>query len=63
MKKRIQCKICRSFYPDKGRAIDGRRVYRCAGCGNEWSEGLQGRKKRYSIQRMGNQFFNTGACP
>ena len=50
----------RRFY-DKGRAVDGRRAYRCRVCGATWTEGLQGRKRRWSPQRDGNQFHDTGA--
>lgn len=56
------CGFCKSPNPDKGRAFDGRRAYRCKNCGNEWTEGLQGRSQRFSMQRFGNQFHDTGAC-
>lgn len=55
------CHKCGHTKPDKGRAFDGRRVYRCPQCGTSWSEGMQGREKQYSPQRPGNQFFDTGA--
>lgn len=56
--KIIECPICRQGKPDKGRAFDGRRAYRCKSCGFIWTEGLQGRKRRYSKQRPGYQFYN-----
>ena len=58
MKER-RCPICKTENPDKGRALDGRRAYRCKNCHHEWTEGMQGRKKRYSIQRNRNQFSNN----
>ena len=51
-----QCPDCRLPSPDKGRAFDGRRAYRCTGCDRIWSEGLQGRARRYSPQRESFQF-------
>jgi len=50
------CSICGQKNPEKGRAFDGRRAYRCSQCGNEWTKGMQGRSKKYSIQRSCNQF-------
>ncbi len=53
---------CGNDKHDKGRAWDGRRAYRCKCCGREWTEGMQGRKKKYSAQReCGFQFYDTGA--
>ena len=46
---------------DKGRALDGRRAYRCCNCRRIWTYGLNGRKRQYSHQRDGYQFHNTGA--
>ena len=57
----MNCDRCKQPNPDKGRAFDGRRAYRCVQCGHEWTEGLQGRLKKYSKQRQGFQFHNTGA--
>ena len=61
---RLSCyhKRCRSRHIDKGRAIDGRRVYRCRVCGCCWTLGGVEYKKRYSPQRDGYQFHDTGAC-
>lgn len=53
---------CNASNPEKGRAMDGRRAYRCRSCGSEWTEGMQGRAKQYSKQRPSNQFANTGAA-
>lgn len=61
MKNKRVCIICKVSNPDKGRAFDGRRAYRCKCCGNTWTEGMQGRTRRYSKQRMGDQFHDTGA--
>lgn len=55
-----KCAVCGSSNIDKGRAFDGRRAYRCQ-CGNVWTEGMQGRARAYSRQRMGFQFHDTGA--
>ena len=58
------CNICIEFDKskmDKGRAFDGRRAYRCPQCNSEWTDGMQGALKKYSVQRLGNQFYNTGA--
>lgn len=46
---------------DKGRAIDGRRAYRCKNCRQVWTVGLQGRKPTYNKQRIGIQFADTGS--
>lgn len=51
-----KCPHCSKTKYDKGRARDGRRAYRCIFCDHIWTEGLQGRKKRYNIQRQGTQF-------
>lgn len=53
------CAVCQTPKPDKGRAMDGRRAYRCKSCGNVWTEGMQGREKRYSNQRDGYQFADS----
>jgi transposase-like protein len=58
---RLYCPNCFLTGIDKGRAADGRRAYRCQSCGHIWTNGLNGRKKRYSIQRLGDQFHDTGA--
>jgi len=55
------CDQCRHPKPEKGRAFDGRRAYRCPQCDHSWTEGMQGRKPRYSPQRQGYQFADTGA--
>lgn len=58
----MTCSICRqSKAIDKGRALDGRRAYRCQLCKSIWTYGTQNREKRYSPQRNGFQFSNTGA--
>lgn len=46
---------------DRGRSFSGRRAYRCKLCGAVWTMGRQGRRPRYSIQRDGYQFADTGA--
>ena len=56
-----RCSVCHCEHPEKGRALDGRRCYRCRHCRVEWSEGMQGRRPRYSKQRLGFQFHDTGA--
>lgn len=56
----IKCPKCRHPKPDKGRAVDNRRAYRCTRCGNVWTEGMQGRRKRYAEQRQGYQFRDGG---
>ena len=55
----MECSICKHPEPDKGRAFDGRRAYRCPKCGNTWTCGLQGRKQRFSKQREGYQFADS----
>lgn len=52
----MKCSNCQHPYPDKGRAVDGRRAYRCPKCKTQWTQGLQGRKQRFSEQRQNNQF-------
>jgi hypothetical protein len=57
-----ECKVCRNgVVPDKGRAPDGRRAYRCRTCGCVWTEGLQGKKQSWNPQRQQYQFADTGA--
>ena len=46
---------------DVGRAVDGRRAYRCKSCDNIHTSGMQGRQRRYSDQRNTFQFKDTGA--
>ncbi len=61
--KGIRARCCRCEQRqmfDRGRAFDGRRAYRCQGCGNVHTKGHKG-KRRYSVQRMGHQFHDTGA--
>lgn len=58
--KRI-CISCKYHECDPGRACDGRRAYRCKKCGDIKTFGMQGRKRRYSEQRPGYQFYDTGA--
>ena len=53
------CGSCKGRSFDKGRAMDGRRAYRCRGCGAVHTCGMQGRKKTYSPQRPGYQFADT----
>ena len=53
----MKCDNCNHPRPDKGRACDGRRAYRCPQCGNTWTRGLQGRRQRYTWRlRDGNDF-------
>ena len=54
-----RCAYCQTTTPDKGRAWDGRRAYRCKCCGKVWTEGMQGREKNYSEQRHGYQFADS----
>ena len=54
-----RCASCQTDNPDKGRAWDGRRAYRCKCCGKVWTEGMQGREKKYSKQRHGYQFADS----
>ena len=56
-----ECGTCHKRATDKGRAWDGRRAYRCRLCGQTWTFGLQGRRRRFSPQRIGYQFADTGA--
>lgn len=53
---KLVCDGCRSSDIEKGRAFDGRRAYRCRNCQNIWTNGMQGRKKKYSKQRQSYQF-------
>lgn len=57
----MTCPSCGCKHFDKGRAFDGRRCYRCKQCGHKHSAGLQGRERKYSLQRHGFQFADTGA--
>ena len=59
MKRLCTCGCARA---DKGRAMDGRRAYRCRACLSVWTEGMQGREQRYSQQRIECQFHDTGAA-
>ncbi len=59
--KSKSCPRCEHTGLDLGRGLDGRRAYRCQKCGHEWTDGRQGRRQRYSPQRIGMQFANTGA--
>lgn len=54
-----RCDTCQTPDPDKGRAFDGRRAYRCKCCGRTWTEGMQGKQKEYSEQREGYQFADS----
>lgn len=55
----IVCKNCnQKSNIDKGRAVDGKRAYKCNGCGHIWTNG-KGRKEIYSIQRMSYQFKDS----
>jgi transposase-like protein len=58
-----RCPKCKTKYPKKGRAFDGRRAYRCGSCGYTWTEGMQGRQRRYSEQREGFQFADDLEIP
>ena len=57
--KIIKCHNCNNPKPKKGRALDGRRAYLCIVCGRIWTEGLQGRKPKYSKQRESYQFTDS----
>ena len=57
------CAKCGNRRPEKGRALDGRRAYRCQSCGETWTEGMQGRSKKYSKQREGYQFADSRRKP
>lgn len=61
MKYDDECGNCHKRVVDRGRAFDGRRAYRCTLCGMTWTCGLQGRVQQFSSQRVGYQFFDTGA--
>lgn len=52
----LKCLICYNSDIEKGRAMDGRRAYRCNQCKAIWTAGRQKRKLRYSNQRQGFQF-------
>lgn len=56
------CAVCGGGGIDKGRAFDGRRAYRCQNCLVVWTEGLNGRARKYSPQRPSYQFKDTGAA-
>ncbi len=60
MEKERCCPSCKHKGFDKGRAMDGRRAYRCQQCGGIWSEGNQGREQKWSKQREGYQFADGG---
>jgi len=60
---KLVCGKCNFTGIDKGRAFDGRRAYRCQRCGSIWTQGMQGRKRTYSKQRMTDQFADSGAKP
>ena len=62
--RNVKCKSCGPVKAgiDRGRAMDGRRAYRCQMCGGTWTQGMQGRQRQYSVQRPGYQFANTGAA-
>lgn len=62
-KQQRVCPSCKHPGYDKGRAFDGRRAYRCQQCGKTWTEGMQGRRKHFSRQRIGNQFADTQCRP
>ena len=53
------CRQCGCNKFDKGRSFDGRRAYRCKQCRNIHTCGLQGRKQRFSKQRLGYQFADS----
>ena len=57
--RRRECPVCQHQGLDYGRAFDGRRAYRCQACGNVWTDGLQGRTRRYHPQRESYQFANS----
>lgn len=54
-----KCPTCSHTEIDKGRAFDGRRAYRCKNCGKVWTEGMQGRSKKYGPQRFTFQFADS----
>jgi len=54
-----ECPNCKHPGYDKGRAFDGRRAYRCQSCGDIWTEGMQGREKKFKTQNGGFQFHDT----
>ena len=53
------CSNCLTPDPERGRAWDGRRAYKCKCCGRVWTEGLQGKNKKSNKQRVGYQFANS----
>ena len=57
----LKCAACGHHGLELGRAMDGRRAYRCRACGDIWTDGTHGRKPRYSDQRLSDQFHDTGA--
>lgn len=59
MPKKIKCSNCFNINVSKGRAFDGRRAYRCNNCGHVWTNGMQGRKKKFSKQRESYQFADS----
>ena len=56
--QKLVCPNCRHTDISKGRAWDGRRAYRCNSCKHLWTDGMQGRKKKYNNQQYGYQFSN-----
>lgn len=56
----MKCAKCQHLEISKGRAVDGRRAYRCEFCGHIWTNGLQGRSPSYKPQRKGFQFAKRG---
>lgn len=54
-----RCAYCQTTNPDKGRAVDGRRAYRCKCCGSIWTEGMQGREIKIQKQRLSYQFADS----
>lgn len=60
-RRKKKCPSCLNSNANAGRAPDGRRAYQCCACGKVWTDGLQGRRIRYSAQRRTYQFSFTGA--
>lgn len=56
MSKEVKCPRCNHPKPERGRAFDGRRAYRCPRCDNQWTMGLQGRQQKFNPQVDTNQF-------
>jgi len=50
---------CGCNFFDKGRAFDGKRVYRCVACRHSFSNGSQGRRKIYHQQRESDQYADS----